>query len=296
MTQQIKKLMLDDAALTEAALASYFEREDTDINNLLAAEKYSLFAGGKRIRPFLVIEFCKLFGGKTEAALPFACAIEMIHTYSLIHDDLPCMDNDDLRRGKPTNHKVFGYSTALLAGDGLLTHAFGVAASNPHVSAETALAAVKVISEAAGEFGMVGGQVIDLEGENQRLPLERLLKLHSMKTGALIRASCVMGALAAGCAIDSDEVSVADEYAQRIGLSFQIIDDILDVTADEAELGKSIGSDAESNKTTFMSYYDVQGAREYASGLTAQAVSYIAELEGSEALTDLAAYLLERKN
>ncbi len=294
MTTEIISKLKEDAGLCEEALAEYFEKEDKDIKSLLDSEKYSLFAGGKRIRPFLVIEFCKLFGGDVKAALPFAAAIEMIHTYSLIHDDLPCMDDDDLRRGRPTNHKVFGYSTALLAGDALLTHAFGVAASNKYVSAEIALEAVATLSEAAGEFGMVGGQIIDLEGETRRLSLEELLKLHSLKTGALIRAAAVMGALAAGCKKNSIEMAATLEYASGIGLCFQVIDDVLDVTASEEKLGKTVGSDCQRNKTTFMSYYTIEEAKKYAAELTAKAVSAISDYSASETLTDFAAFLLER--
>lgn len=294
MTTDIKNKLTVSAKLTEGALGVYMERDDEDIKTLIESERYSLFAGGKRIRPFLTLEFCKLFGGDERAALPFAAAVEMIHTYSLIHDDLPCMDNDDLRRGKPTNHKVFGYSTALLAGDGLLTRAFGVAASNPYVDSSVAVAAVKALSDAAGEFGMIGGQIIDLYGEKERLSEEKLLKLHALKTGALIKVSAELGCLAAGCAEDSVEMAAALEYAAKIGLAFQIIDDIMDVTVSEEVLGKSAGSDAENNKTTFMTYYSVEDAKQYAAKLTAEAVSAIADYAGSETLTDLAAYLLDR--
>ena len=293
MTRVIEERLLSDAALVEKALDDYCSRRDEDIATLLDSERYSLLAGGKRIRPFLVIEFCRMFGGDVKAALPFACAVEMIHTYSLIHDDLPCMDDDDLRRGKPTNHKVFGYSTALLAGDSLLTRAFGVAASNKYVSPESALSAVRALSEYAGAFGMVGGQIIDLEGEKTILPLEKLIKLHSMKTGALIKVSALMGALAAGCSEDSPEAICAIEYAEAIGLAFQIIDDILDVTETAETVGKSVGSDAD--KTTFMKYFTVDEAKKYAAELTANAATAIAELDGSEVLTDFAAYLLDRK-
>ncbi|MBE6531747.1 MAG: polyprenyl synthetase family protein [Ruminococcaceae bacterium] len=292
----IKQILAADAELVNDVLRGYFARNDEDIKELLESERYSLFAGGKRIRPFLTLEFCKLFGGKAEAALPFGCALEMIHTYSLIHDDLPCMDDDDLRRGKPTNHKVFGYSTALLAGDALLTHAFGVAASNDLVESNAVAQAVKLLSEQAGEFGMVGGQIIDLAGESEKLSLDKLIKLHSMKTGALIRAACLMGVIAAGYPIDSEEAVSAAEYAEKIGLAFQIIDDILDATATEEELGKSVGSDAESNKTTFLSYYSAEEAYAYAGTLTAEAVSAISSYEGSEVLTDFAVYLLDRKS
>ncbi len=292
----IKQILAADAELVNDVLRGYFARNDEDIKELLESERYSLFAGGKRIRPFLTLEFCKLFGGSAEAALPFGCALEMIHTYSLIHDDLPCMDDDDLRRGKPTNHKVFGYSTALLAGDALLTHAFGVAASNDLVESNAVAQAVKLLSEQAGEFGMVGGQIIDLAGESEKLSLDKLIKLHSMKTGALILAACLMGVIAAGYPIDSGEAASAAEYAEKIGLAFQIIDDILDATATEEELGKSVGSDAESNKTTFLSYYSAEEAYAYAGTLTAEAVSAISSYEGSEVLTDFAVYLLDRKS
>ena len=294
MTQKVIEQLNIDAELTEGALAEYFVREDEEIKTLLESEKSSLFEGGKIIRPFLTIEFCKLFGGDEKAALPFACAIEMIHTYSLIHDDLPCMDNDDTRRGKPTNHKVYGYPTALLAGDGLLTRAFGVAAANPYVSVKTALDAVRILSECSGEFGMVGGQIIDLEGESERISVEKLTKLHTMKTGALIRAAAIMGALAAGLAPDSPEVAATADYASKIGLAFQVIDDILDITASEESLGKPVGSDMCNNKTTFMTYFDIDVARSYATELTASAVSDISEYENSEILTDFAVYLLDR--
>ena len=294
MTTDIKNKLTVSAKLTEEALEKYLARYDEDIKTLLESEQYSIFAGGKRIRPFLTLEFCRLFGGDERAALPFAAAVEMIHTYSLIHDDLPCMDNDDLRRGKPTNHKVFGYSTALLAGDGLLTRAFGVAASNPYVDSATAIAAVRALSEAAGEFGMIGGQIIDLYGEKERLTEEKLVKLHTLKTGALIKVCATMGCLAAGCGEDSSEMEAALEYAAKIGLAFQIIDDIMDVTVSEEVLGKSAGSDIENNKTTFLTYYSIEDAKAYATRLTAEAVSAISEYVGSETLTDLAAYLLDR--
>lgn len=296
MTTDIKNKLTACAKLTEDALSAYMAKEDEDIKTLLESERYSLFAGGKRIRPFLTLEFCKLFGGEERAALPFAAAVEMIHTYSLIHDDLPCMDNDDLRRGKPTNHKVFGYSTALLAGDGLLTHAFGVAADNPYVDSAKALAAVKALSDAAGEFGMIGGQIIDLYGEKEKLSEEKLVKLHTLKTGALIKVCATMGCLAAGCEENSPEMAAALEYAAKIGLAFQIIDDIMDVTVSEEVLGKSAGSDAENGKTTFMTYYSVEDAKAYAAKLTAEAISAISDYAGSEVLTDLAAYLLDREN
>ena len=218
MTEEILELMLHrNATLTENAMREYYT-EDEDIQVLLDSERYSLFAGGKRIRPFLTLEFCKLFGGEESAALPFACAVEMIHTYSLIHDDLPCMDYDDMRRGKPTNHKVFGETTALLAGDSLLTGAFEAAASNVAVGEATAARAVAYLASCAGRYGMVGGQIMDLEGEKKKLTLDELLKLHSMKTGALIGAAAVLGALAAGVDLTDPRMEDVVTYAEKIGL------------------------------------------------------------------------------
>ncbi len=292
--ERFLSMMRQDAELTEKTLYELVPATDADYGVLLEAERYSLLAGGKRIRPFLVLSFCRLYGGEDKAALPFACAVEMIHTYSLIHDDLPCMDNDDMRRGRPTNHKVYGEANALLAGDGLLTRAFGTAAGNPHVSAELARDAVCALSEAAGDCGMVGGQVIDLLGEEQALTREQLTRLHSLKTGALIRVSALLGCLAAGFSADSAEAQAAVAYADRIGLAFQIIDDVLDVTGDEAQLGKPCGSDADNQKTTFLTFYSIDEARAYAARLTSEAISLISHIDGSELLTDLAVYLLDR--
>ncbi len=261
---------------------------------LYDAERYSLLSGGKRVRAALVIECCRLLDGKLEAALPFACAIEMIHTYSLIHDDLPCMDNDDLRRGKPTNHKVFGEAYATLAGDGLLTDAFAVCAMNPHVTGDCAAAAVAILSGAAGSYGMIKGQVIDIYGESHRLTENELVELHMGKTGAMICASAQLGALAAGYAPNSEMTERLTSFAQKIGLVFQIIDDILDVTSSDEVLGKSIGSDKDNNKTTFMSFFSIDEARAYAEKLTDDAMAEIEEIEGSERLLSLAKFLCNR--
>ena len=286
--------MARNAEITEAALRAYSERADEDLQILFDAESYSLLGGGKRIRPFLTHEFCRTLGGDEASATPFACAIEMIHTYSLIHDDLPCMDNDDLRRGKPTNHKKFGYATALLAGDALLTRAFLVAASNPYVDETRRAEAVRLIAEAAGDCGMIGGQIMDLNGETQRLPMEKLLRLHTMKTGALIECAAKLGCLAAGVMPDQPEGQAASAYARGIGLAFQVIDDILDQTATAEALGKSVGGDAEHHKTTFLTYFDCDGAKQYAETLTKQAKEAIAGWQHAETLRALADYLLER--
>ena len=295
MTTELKTKLSENSALVEAELESCFAGLcDADINKIFEAEKYSLLGGGKRIRAFLVNEFCRMLGGKKEASMPFAAAIEMIHAYSLIHDDLPCMDDDDMRRGKPSNHKIFGYSTALLAGDALLTRAFLTAASNTCVSDSAIAQAVKVMASAAGDEGMIGGQITDLEGEEKDLSLQQIVKLHGKKTSALIECAALLGCIAAGYDLYSDEATVASSYATKIGLAFQIIDDLLDVIGDEKEIGKTIHSDSDNNKSTFMKYFDCEGAKKYAEELTAEAISDISCFEESQMLTDLAVYLLDR--
>ena len=281
----------------EAALAGFYGKKAISevVKPFLQTETYSLLGGGKRIRPFLVNEVCSILGGDMSASMPFAMAVEMIHTYSLIHDDLPCMDNDDMRRGKPSNHKVFGEAYALLAGDALLTNAFAVAASNESVSPEIRARAVSLISEAAGDAGMIGGQFIDLEGEMRRLSLDELLVLHSLKTGRMIELSAMLGALAAGYGEDTAEYSAVRTYAQKIGLAFQVIDDVLDVEGDEQTVGKSLNSDAENSKTTFLTFFDVERAKRYAQSLTQEAKIEISKISQSDCLCALADYLLDRK-
>ncbi len=294
MTDISEKIRIN-ACLTEDLLEKYCLDGDGDLQVLFDAEKYSLLGGGKRIRPFIVNEVCKALGGDTAVSAPFGAALEMIHTYSLIHDDLPCMDNDDMRRGKPTNHKVFGYSTALLAGDALLTKAFLVAAGNREATDRMRAEAVRLLGEAAGECGMIGGQIIDLGGEQRRLEFGQLLRLHKLKTGALIKCAAQLGVLSAGYSLDSKEATQAEAYAEGIGLAFQVIDDILDATATEEEIGKSVGSDAEHNKTTFLTYFDVDRARRYARELTETSLESIEAWQSPETLRALAYHLLERK-
>ncbi len=293
---KIETLLKISAEKTEGYLKARFENEEKDLLPLIEAENYSLLGGGKRIRPFLVFEFCRVLGGKDCAAAPFASAIEMIHTYSLIHDDLPCMDDDTYRRGRLTCHKKFDEATAVLAGDALLTDAFGVAVGNSQVSAQVARDAVVLLSEAAGTHGMVGGQILDMGAEKRQLSeIGELLRLQSLKTGALIRAAAKLGCLAAGKRSDSKEFQAADRFATGIGLSFQIVDDILDVEGNAEQLGKATGADAKMNKVTFMSFYSVQEARAYAAKLTDEAKNAIAFLPENETLCALADYLLERK-
>lgn len=295
MTSEALQLILDrNATMTEQKMRGIYS-EDPDFQKLLDAEQYSLFAGGKRIRPTLVLEFCRLFGGKDEAALPFACAVEMLHTSSLIHDDLPCMDNDDLRRGKPTNHKVFGEDVATLAGDSLLMGAFELTATNTAVTPEICAMATAYLAANAGRYGMVGGQVMDMEGEHRKLTLEELLKMHSLKTGALINASCVLGALAAGVSPNDPAMEKVVLYAEKIGLSFQIVDDLLDVSGDEKMLGKHTGADQEHEKSTFLSFYSPEEAQFYADRLTAEAIDALRGFEGNDFLVSLAKWLAIRK-
>lgn len=263
-------------------------------SRLFEAMKYSLNAGGKRIRPILALEFCRICGGKNINALPAACAIEMMHTFSLIHDDLPCMDNDDMRRGRPSCHKAFDEATALLAGDALEMYPFEVLAGSTFngVSAENALKMVKMLAWASGHMGMIGGQQIDTEFEGQSLGLDELLKMYRLKTSRLLQAAASMGCLSAGA--DGNTVRNALEYADRLGLAFQIIDDILDVCGDEKTLGKPIGSDKEKNKHTYVTYAGLEGAKEKAKQLTDEALDILAEFNDSEFLKQLTLKLLNR--
>ena len=295
MTDTLQHALLEDAQAVEAVLAEALSGEDADYGHILEAERYSVLGGGKRIRPFLVMEFCRLFGGDPHAALPFAAAIELMHCFSLIHDDLPCMDNDSLRRGKPTNHVVYGEAIALLAGDALAIRALEVAVSNPYVSPSAAVAAVKLLGHASGTHGMIGGQVMDLWGERHTLDLPQLTKLQALKTGALIRAAAKLGCIAAGLDETDDRTITADRYAANIGLAFQIVDDMLDCIGSEALLGKPIGSDAEQGKTTFLQFYALEEAQLYAEKLTEQAKAEIAAYPGSDTLLALADYLLQRR-
>ena len=291
-----EQIIKENKALIEAELEKLYTTDNSPASKLYEAERYSLLAGGKRIRPSLVIESCRMLGGDIEAAIPFAEAVEMIHTYSLIHDDLPCMDDDDMRRGNPTCHKVYGEAIATLAGDGLLTDAFSVCVMNPHVTGDCAATAVALLSGAAGSYGMVKGQVTDLYGESNYLTEEELVELHLGKTGAMICVSVQLGALAAGVAPNDERVEKLTAFAQRIGLAFQIIDDILDATASEEALGKSVGSDKDKNKTTFLSFFTVDQARAQAEDMTSSAIKQISDIEGSERLISLALYLCNREN
>ena len=258
-----------DLAAIEAFLQTAVPDGDPLYREVAEAMRYSLLAGGKRIRALFVLECCAALGGRREEALPLAAAIEMVHAYSLIHDDLPCMDDDDLRRGKPSCHKVYGEATALLAGDALLTFAFETAAGAP-LPEELRLRAVAALARAAGYRGMIGGQVIDLAYENRPMEPEVLATLHRRKTGALLSVSAQLGAIAAGAGEDSQ--CALGDFAEGVGLAFQIADDILDAVGDEAKLGKPIGSDAEQGKTTFVTLYGVEASREQVRACTDRAL------------------------
>ncbi len=287
------QLSLDEnASAVEKALKLFFDSHGK--TTLYKAMEYSTMCGGKRIRPFLVLEFCKLMGGNACDAMPYACAIEMIHTFSLIHDDLPCMDNDDMRRGKPTNHKVFGEAPALLAGDALVFAAFECAASNMSASQDSRLSAMRELAVNSGADGMCEGQMIDIENEGKRLSFDELLNLHAHKTGALIRTAARLGVIAAGGS-DKD-MAAADTYGAGVGLAFQIIDDILDKYGSADELGKPIGSDAKNEKTTFLSFMSIDEAKAYAKKVTDEACNAICGYSGSDILISLANMLLERKS
>lgn len=270
------------------------ESSITADNSAAQAMKYSLLSGGKRIRPILLLEFYALCGGNGDSALNFAAALEMIHTYSLIHDDLPCMDNDDMRRGRPSCHKAFGEDTALLAGDALLTLAFKTAAETDGIPSDRVLKAIAVLAENAGISGMVGGQVEDLAFEKSGATLDELRGMYLKKTSCLLSAGAVCGSILAGA--DEEELKYAAEYAEKLGLAFQIIDDILDCTSDEKTLGKPIGSDEKNGKTTYVTLLGIDGAKAEAERLSNEALTALCKIKGDNAaLRELTADLLDRK-
>ena len=257
--------------------------------DLFDAMRYSLLAGGKRLRPIFVFDFCRMCGGDWRNAVPFAAAVEMIHTYSLIHDDLPAMDNDDLRRGKPTNHKVYGEALAILAGDGLLTAAFGKLASAPY-SAQTRIDAVEALSTCAGELGMVGGQVLDMQSEKRQCTAQEVIDIQSRKTGALIKSACVLGVLAAGGS--KEQITAAETFADHLGLAFQIRDDMLDVIGDAAQLGKATGADG--NKNTFVQLYGLEKCDELVKSHTDEAIKALSTFEDTAYMVELSKVLTNR--
>ena len=282
------------ADLVEEGLLRELKKVPAYDETLEKAMEYSLMAGGKRLRPVLLMAAADAVGKDGAAFLTTGCAIEMIHTYSLIHDDLPAMDNDDYRRGKPTNHKVFGDGIAVLAGDALLTLAFEVMLRQEGAAPETLVTVVSEMSRAAGPYGMVGGQVLDLEGEGRHLDLTALRKIHMGKTGALFCAAIRSGAILADA--KEEELAALTLYAERFGLAFQITDDILDVTGDEAAIGKPVGSDVRNEKATYVTLTSLEEAKKLAEDAVDEAVAAL-DIFGERAafLRDLALFLLGRK-
>lgn len=296
MNKEFSYVMHSDAEAVSLALGEYLNLNSfLELSGIKEAQRYSLLAGGKRIRPILCLAFCRLFGGRTEAAMPYALALEMVHTASLIHDDLPAIDNDDLRRGIPTSHKKFGEATAILAADGLFMDAFSLIARNEHVTPDLTREAIELFAEAVGTRGLVGGEYIDVISEGECISLDALKKMHSMKTGALIRVAAQLGVIAAGLSPDSPEMKNARKYAENIGLAFQIIDDVLDVTGTVEELGKAVRSDEREEKCTFLSHLTPAEALDYAERLTDEAVSAISEYDGRAFLEELARFLCKRR-
>lgn len=264
---------------------------------IFLAMRYSLLAGGKRLRPILCLATCELTGGSPEMALPTACALEMIHTMSLIHDDLPAMDNDDYRRGKLTNHKVYGENIAILAGDGLLAYAFEyVGTHTQNVPANRVLEVITRLGKTVGATGLVGGQVLDLESEGKSdITAEALTEIHTRKTGALLETSVVSGAILAGASCE--DLQRLSLYAQNIGLAFQIVDDILDITATKEELGKTAGKDLQAQKATYPSLWGIEASREQAKQLIDSAISQLSVYkEKADSLRAIASYIINRKN
>lgn len=282
-------LMINNALMSRLSV----EPSGAGEAKMLEAMRYSVENGGKRIRPMLTLEFCRMCGGSVEAALPLACAIEFIHTYSLIHDDLPCMDDDDMRRGKSSSHIKFGEANALLAGDSLLTFAFQSAGEAEDIPADAVAKAVSLLARASGCAGMIAGQVQDLENENKTVAADDLRSVDILKTGELIRCACQLGCIAAGA--DDMKLEAARVYAENLGIAFQIVDDILDVTSDEATLGKPVGSDAENCKNTYVSLLGLEEAKKIAAELTRKAIDALDVFGGeSEFLVSLSKKLLSR--
>ncbi|HTP66468.1 MAG TPA: farnesyl diphosphate synthase [Geobacteraceae bacterium] len=295
----LKKYLKDRCQLVDEALARFLPPADELPVSVHKAMRYSVFAGGKRVRPILLLAACEAVGGSIEPAMPAACAMEMIHTYSLIHDDLPAMDDDDFRRGNPTNHKVFGEAIAILAGDALLTEAF-ILMSNPEFvgkgDAERVLPVIREIAFCAGSCGMVGGQVVDMESEGKAdMDLATVQYIHTHKTGALIKASVKAGALLGGA--DEAGIAAMTRYGEAVGLAFQIADDILDIEGTTEEIGKDAGSDEARGKATYPAVMGLAEAKKRAAELVEMALEALAGFdEKAEPLREIARYVVARKS
>jgi len=292
----IKDYLQNRSALVDRALERWMPGEEVLPRSLHQAMRYSVFAGGKRLRPILMIAACESLGGHAGQVLHAACAMEMIHTYSLIHDDLPAMDDDDFRRGRPTNHKVYGEATAILAGDALLTEAFRILAdaeANRSVPPATVIKVIELVARYAGSQGMVGGQVVDMESEGKEIDFPTLEYIHTHKTGGLILASVQVGALLGGA--NDSQVAAIKRFGGAAGLAFQIADDILDVVGDQQHLGKNVGSDQARGKATYPAQLGLDEARQRADELCGIAISALAPLgKPAEILQELARYIVNR--
>jgi geranylgeranyl diphosphate synthase type II len=295
---QLQDYLRERVRLVDSALDRFLPGAETLPTRLHESIRYSVFAGGKRIRPILMLAACEAVGGDIKVVLPAACAIEMIHSYSLIHDDLPAMDDDDLRRGNPTNHKVYGDATAILAGDGLLTEAFILLSDREvwnDVPADRVREAINLIARSSGSRGMVGGQVVDMEAEQAPVDLPTLEYIHTHKTGALILAAVEVGALLGGATIEQRRALC--RYGEAAGLAFQVADDILDIVADQSQLGKSIGSDQQRGKATYPALLGLAGAREHADELRQRSLAALDIFsESAQPLREIANYIIDRSS
>lgn len=288
---EFENILNNDIAIVERRLIDLLPNCLDNQDVVAEAMKYSLLNGGKRLRPVFCLEFAKMCSCDRKDALDFACAVEYIHTYSLIHDDLPCMDDDDYRRGKPSCHKKFGEATALLAGDGLLTQAFQII-GDCDLSDSKKVLATRLLAQNSGVLGMIGGQVIDLKYESETPDLKQLLSVHRLKTGALISAACLLGCIAAGA--DNNKISAASRFAYNLGIAFQIKDDILDVVGNSEILGKPVGSDAENEKTTYVTLEGLEKAQSDVEKLTNSAINELSAFDNNEFVMLLAQKLVNR--
>lgn len=293
---EFKAVLKEKASYIEKLLKEYMPKEEGYQKTIMEAMNYSLSAGGKRLRPILTLEACKSVGGDYKDAIPFAMAIEMIHTYSLIHDDLPALDNDDLRRGRKTNHIVFGEDMAILAGDALLNYAFEVMllGSMNKENPNKYLNAMYEIASAAGINGMIGGQVVDVQSENKKISKEKLDYIHNNKTAAIMIGCMRVGAIIGNA--NDNELENITKYAKNIGLAFQIVDDILDIVGDESKLGKKVGSDIDNNKSTYPSLIGLEESKEEANRLIKEAKEALNQISNeTEFLSGLADYIVDRE-
>ncbi len=293
---QLQVYLDEKIKVVNSALDNYLPKAETLPASLHDSMRYSVFAGGKRIRPILMLAACETVGGNVANVLPAACAIEMIHSYSLIHDDLPAMDDDNFRRGIPTNHKVYGEATAILAGDGLLTEAF-ILLSNPATCGSIPLTDIReiihILAKSAGSMGMVGGQVVDMEAEEKPIDLPTLEYIHTHKTGALILAAIEIGAILGGAT--AEQRKALSNYGKNAGLAFQVADDILDIVADQSQLGKDVGSDQERGKATYPALLGLTGARQRAADLHGQALTALEQFdESARPLREIASFIVNR--